>query len=383
MKKNWWSLYPFIGLEITDKRSGFDKPLFRNFHILNSNSAKSLASHIKYQNIKSKRVASSDHISVKHIEKWFEPIGRDCDSLIAVRKWIDDDDKIMEEALDDANLFAAIVALACYSQNFNLYYYALRENLVKYERKIGAAFSIEGQSMTTGHHSQISSSPSIYIQPKIWKMKRSELKKIILNPQLGFGRMLLNSDPKLKPYRHQLQAAVLTLDNAIRQRDRSSILLGSVNAIDMLFSDDGHSNFKRLKQRITVILNEPTVSWLKVDDVFQARHNFIHDGQRVVEPELAARARHTALMAIIMYSNLASFFKNRPTMFSYLDAIAQIKNVSSRPQGEVAADITIIAKKIRKEFIKLTKIGYTRNLVVNDAMADYMMGRTRTTKKKN
>ena len=299
--QTWWVLYPFYGLKIEDENHGLESPMFDQFHVMSRLHLPNLAEDLKEP-------------------KWFSTanaLGDGYDTLLAIRN-VSGQEEIYESTKEDADFFGAVLAIATFS-NVDIHYASsLFEKLTRPIAKNRLALSLaSGRSSFASHMERTQLASVIFIENYL-KYTRESLKDLLLSNDLGFGRILLDPNASLPgELGGRLRAATIIFDDSLRQRDYSLQVLGCLTVMETLFKRrDGYENFK---ERIRTALGTLFCRYQRLEDLIIARHNFVHEGKRIVNQGFTYDALLLALSCMVSYSNLAPHYYNHSHLIDSID----------------------------------------------------------------
>ncbi len=197
-----------------------------------------------------------------------------------------------------------MVAIATFS-NVDIHYASsLFEKLTRPIAKNRLALSLVSGRSSFSSHLERTQLPSVIFIENYLPYTRKGLKDLLMSNDLCFGRILL--DPNASPpgeLAGRLRAATIIFDDTLRQRDFSLQVLGCLTVMETLFKRrDGYDNFK---ERIRTVLGTLFCHHQKLEDLINARHDFVHEGKRIVNQGLTYDALLLALACLVSYSNLA------------------------------------------------------------------------------
>jgi hypothetical protein len=116
----------------------------------------------------------------------------------------------------------------------------------------------------------------------------AELTKVVLEP----GSLRIGT---------KLTAAIVRLASGVWANEPESMLLGAFTSTEMMLGSSGHD---RLKARIQTLLGTELASKLKLEEVSQGRHHYVHRGEPVTV-ELGLTAIALAFAVLLCYAKLA------------------------------------------------------------------------------
>lgn len=116
-------------------------------------------------------------------------------------------------------------------------------------------------------------------------------------------------------------------------------LLGAVTAIEILLSESGDS-YDDIIRRLSALLGKQALDSLAVQEIFQARHLYVHKGE---EPEMfssiSSKSIGLALNTIFRYSDLALQFSTKQYIIDYLGLIDKAYRIQEDLGSQALAKI--------------------------------------------
>jgi hypothetical protein len=337
-RKDWWILYPFYGLKMLDKTDGISHPMLPNHSVVSRDHISAIVKRLK-------------HPPLFKNADFLDP---ECESFIAIRTTRIAEKNLFDDTKDEAKFFASIIALIAFCNRYP-FSCSLYELLAKRhsEDRLGISFD-EGRT-SFQRWGERAKARFVYFQPNGFQYTRKDLKKLLLNRDIGFGHLLLTKSSKVDPNLiGPLKTAILILGDALHQRDRSLRLLSCVTAMEILFKRE--SSYDLFKRRIPLILGKNTIHHLKFGKVIDARHDFVHKGVRVQDESLDFCAHRLAIASVIGYSYLADLFPSPKEMQKKLDLL---------DKGN-AKEMAVLKRRIDNGFTKFSKIDIVKHHVVRD-----------------
>jgi hypothetical protein len=159
------------------------------------------------------------------------------------------------------------------------------------------------------------------------KISFSELKTLFSEEHLCplFKHFTTQIRKSKKSLHNALLNSAMFLVRAIHSPDLSIKISFSVTALELLFRSEENNNFKIIKNRIKTFIGDDAFSFYKCDEVFDARHKFVHDGADAESIMLPFLATGLSLLCVLQFSNALDNFKCKEEFICYLDTF---KNLS-------------------------------------------------------
>lgn len=132
------------------------------------------------------------------------------------------------------------------------------------------------------------------------------------------------------PMRDTVLRAAVRIFDSIHASSFDSRLLGSVTAIEILIGDQA-GGWRELKRRTRSLLG-PGEDVFRADEVWSARHDYVHQGGEV-EPVAALLACGLATSVLFHVAALAGRCKTRAALAGYLDLLAAAQRSDALWEG--------------------------------------------------
>jgi len=236
--------------------------------------------------------------------------------------------KLKESAEKRAYEVAALMTLTFLSVNKQGETCGLVEQLHRRSKSIAMLELEEGGF---AFHGGGGSARMILDQKHNVKMCRSELKRFLWQRRFaGLTDILLSQkSPVASSLKNAVTQSAIRLSDAIHANAISSQLLGSVTAVEVLLGDLGDS-FDTLKSRLAALLGKEATDRYQADDVFWARHRYVHKGEEVSDSSISSKSIALALLALLTYADAAQAFESKAEIVCYLDFLNSVGRLSKR-----------------------------------------------------
>lgn len=317
----WWLFFPFKGLEVTNKTPDLHAPLFGDFSIINKEHMNKIVPQLK---LNQRMVPGHDHESdILFIVKR-ATFGEDFHSFISVRRTGKIEprknlESLMSAAEKRAHEVSALLGLCFLCDNKRTETCGLVEFLHR-RNKSTAMFDLKyGEfAFTTGggfSHMILDSRRNI-------RKSRTDIKKTLAQKRFqGLSSIILGSSSTVgKSIHHTVTQSLLTLSEALHAASPATQLLGAVTSIEILLSDIGNP-YEIIHRRLASLAGDITVDNYDAEDVFKARHRFVHKGEKLDDEILSIKAIALGLSCLLNFANAAQSFNSKVELVQYLDFI--------------------------------------------------------------
>lgn len=315
-------LYPFRGLDITDDDHDLadPNPLFGDASIVSKAQLPKLVDRVELVSILGTKklpaiVDEEQGVTTDEAENF--------NSLIAVRVWGPSrlSTEMRAELAHDADRrsyqVASLITLVILGHWLLSNTTALVSQLHR-GRRTRVMYNLESEYFY-GKVSAVQSFAALSVDSAL-KFSRQELMKLLRQEEfVGLTEVLGQPTQRAEPLRQAIQAASVRLAEAVHSIVPSSQLLGAVTALELLLTSD--QRYKTTKRRITALIGDQAREF-RVNEIVDARNQYVHYGKEVTDEPLARNAVYLALACLLRYSNLASEFQNKEDLFQYLDFVA-------------------------------------------------------------
>lgn len=137
-----------------------------------------------------------------------------------------------------------------------------------------------------------------------------------------------------KSFRRVIRQVTTRLSKGVHAATLSSNLLGAVIALEILFAYE-RNEYSKIQKRIRALLGTNESLRLRVNEVFEARHLYVHRGQDVKESDLAFDAIALGITCLVRYAQSIVSFRDKQEFLQYLDAIYMLEISSSDLRGVI------------------------------------------------
>jgi len=323
-KQYVWFIYGILGLRITDQGPALDKPMFRDATLLSKEHLMTLDSEF-----------GPDHSRGKVLTEMAGPL--DTPAYLGIRQagypqvsaLGDPDtfgkrqcaiDKLRSGSVRRANIITAL--LSCNATPRKRQPCAVAHLRVHSPQQWllfdtahgfrGSGTQIDGVSWAAAPTADV---PTV---------TRAQLLTELAEPPLRhLRRALVCKKPALSRDLHTpIIEAAISLSTCMPLGLPGPHLLGAVTAMEMLMStgEQGVGKFKRLEHRVKALLGPEVARKYRIDDVFKARHDHVHNG---LNPRflLPLHASTLAIDCLLRYAELAFGFRSKRRLLNYLDLL--------------------------------------------------------------
>jgi hypothetical protein len=121
--------------------------------------------------------------------------------------------------------------------------------------------------------------------------------------------------------------AALSLADAINAATVSTQLLGAVTALEILLADT-YDKYASIERRLKSLLGLADSKKYDAKSIFDARHDYVHAGDRLEMSSVPMRAIGLAISALARYAEAAKEFPHKQAVMDYLDFIDKADRVS-------------------------------------------------------
>jgi hypothetical protein len=181
------------------------------------------------------------------------------------------------------------------------------------------------------------------------KMSRSELKTFF--QQTCFARLtaiLLTQEASIgRSLKNAITQSALRLADAVHANATSSQLLGTVTAIELLLGELGDS-FEVIQKRLAGLIGNDVINRYHADQIFWARHRYVHKGEDIKDHTISSNAIALALLSLLTYADAAAAFRSKPEIVQYLDFISSADRISKRWSKRDKEAFSILLKHRRR-----------------------------------
>ncbi len=328
-QRTWWAFYPLKGLDIEDPTDDLDAPLFGDATIVSRSQIRTVVSKL---HLNERMAPGHDHESdvVYMLEN--ATFSEEFNSFVAVRRTGVVEGGRSEELTKSAGArafqIAGMLALVFLAKNDNAETCGLVEQLHRYRRTLTLLeFDDGGFVFQSGGGTSL----TILDLQRCIRTKRSEIAALLKQKRFqGLASAVVPQRPKLpRSLRNAIRQAVVRLSDAVHSSTPSSRLLGAVTTLEILLNEQGDS-FELTSRRVQGLLGTAAVDAFRADDVFRARHLYVHRGEEVTDEALGMHSIALALAALLRFAEVAEDFSHKAALASYLDLVEQIERVTVR-----------------------------------------------------
>ena len=326
-KKTWWFLFPLRGLDISDDQHDLENPIFGDFCIISRKHLKDLVQMFNSLTKIPPEKMEKETSDIVSLIKWvsskegFHSAKEDFHSFIAVKRtgiYVSGGKTSELEKISKIRAYqiSALLTLVTLGENTEGNACGLIEQYFR-QPKTTIAFSFEEGSFAVGGGQKYIGISTPY-KPIVFS--RDQLNQLINNaPYVYLANVLLTQNPSLPTsLSRTITQASIRLSDAIHGISLSSKLLGAVTSIEILLSNQP-DKYNSLSNRLTSLLGFESYIKNVIDNVFFARHNYVHKGKEVEDIMLPLKAIGLALNCLLRYAEIASMFSNKEELIIYLD----------------------------------------------------------------
>jgi len=321
-ERTWWNLFPFRGIDITDRRHDLRRPLFGDVTLL---SVRHLPHVIAAMKLDKEPGYDSDDIA-RHFKAVAER--ERAKTFLAVRRkgivddfeGSDEDPLIVYKAKERAYEVAGLLAVVFLTQSKYRTTCGLAEQIHTRPENLSLLDVEDGGYWvrTTGEYS-ISPFSTEMDEP----LSRVRIKKLLFGaPFKVLAEIVLSKKSTLqKSLQRAVKQAILRLADAIHTPSPSAQLLGAVTTLEILFTINEGEKYEITRQRIIALLGLEAADHYDMKPIFHARHLYVHQGQEVADEAVPYRAVILALSCLLYYAKSVVTFSDKPDFIRYLDFV--------------------------------------------------------------
>jgi hypothetical protein len=326
--KSWWGFFPLKGLEITNQQSDLSEPIFQDATIISRNQVDEIVPLLKLNETMApghNHEADFTYMFKNAALRWqFE-------SFIAVRRTgiispTSHDPQVVEDMRSRAYSVAALLSLVFFARSPSGKTCGLVEQLHEQVRNTVLLTLKEPdfrfQARPVYSYTIDSRRPIRTSRDDIIRMLHEE-------PYDALSRSVLSQRVRLaKSLRHTIVRSSVRLSDALHAITLSSQLLGAITAIEILLTVQV-DKYDIIKDRIAALLGTDADLRQSMDEIFQTRHLYVHQGKEVQDHKTSLRAIMLALSCLVRYAQAAQWFSGKTELVSYLDFVGKAGDLAS------------------------------------------------------
>ncbi|PAD73244.1 hypothetical protein CHH67_20355 [Paenibacillus campinasensis] len=313
----WWFFFPLKGLLLKDTINSISNPIFHDATIISREQIEGILPILDSSN-------STKNDSNNIIYLFEDDFYDDFDVYLAIKRTgiipIPDGSKpeLLKKATARAYEIAALLTIVYFEWNGHKGTCGLLEQMHRYNKTI-MAYNFESKGFNIHLSDPITNiieTPEDYLE-----FTHSEITDLLNSERyVELSTIIINYRYISSQLRSTVILSVLRLSSAIHSLDYSSQILGCVTAIEILFSEQG-DGFGLIKKRVRALVGQMYDS-LSVEEVFNARHLFVHKGTSIDDQSIALKAIKLAIEVLIYYSkSTQKGITSKKQMSEYLDVI--------------------------------------------------------------
>lgn len=323
---DWWLFYPLCGLDITDATHGLRKPLFGDVTLVSKRHLPAIIGLMPHHEGWRESKAKHDASLVSHMQ-WMAD-DESAEAFLAVRRrgsgedTGDDHEPLVaaraRERVYEAASLLAVVTLASDDRQMTC---GLAEQVYRRSERL-VMLDLEGG----WYRLQSSVSPySLFPPEENRSLSRAALKRLLSRrPFTPLTDILLAKRSSLPDgLRRSIKQAVLRLADAIHGPTSTAQLLNAVITLELLFRVNDQERYQVSTQRLVAFLGQPAAGRFEIKGIFDARHQYVHEGREVEQEHLAYQAVVLALLCVVRYATAVAGFKSKQDFVGYLDFLYQ------------------------------------------------------------
>ena len=324
---DWWMFYPLCGIDVTDARHGLRKPLFGDVTLVSKRHLREVIALMPHHEGSQESKAKHDASLASYMKQMADE--ESAEAFLAVRRRGSGDEEsdhhepaVVYEARERAYEVASLLAVVTLASDDTQMACGLAEQIYRRPEHL-AMLDIEG-----GWYSLRRSfvNPASLFTPEVDRsLSRAALKRLLLRrPFAPLTGVLLTKDSLLPDsLRRSIKQAVLRLADAIHGPTNTAQLLGAVITLELLFRVSDQERYQVNTQRLVAFLGKPAADRFEIEEIFGARHKFVHEGREVGQEHLAYQAVVLALLCLIRYATAVASFRSKQGFVGYLDFLYQ------------------------------------------------------------
>jgi hypothetical protein len=326
VERTWWTLFPFRGLIITDKRHELRHPLFNDVTFLSIQHVPHVIAALKLE--KESRFDFAQ--TVRHVEQVAER--EQAKTFLAVRRRgiVTDNDEedppLFYVAKERAYEVSALLAVTFLLHNKYHGTCGLAEQVHTRPENL-ALVDIDDGAYWVRLTGPVGISPfsAEYDLP----IARAQIKKLLFGLHLKpLAEIIISKkSPLPKSLRQAVKQATLRLADALHTPNPSVQLLGAVTAMEILFGIEEGQKYDVYRQRIIALLGATAVERFEIKAIFQARHQYVHEGRDVKDEDVPYQAVRLALACLLHYTQSMATFADKRAFITYLDFVYQAEQL--------------------------------------------------------
>jgi hypothetical protein len=340
-KPGWWVFYPVKGLDITDEEADLDQPLFGDATVISKKHIRKLVPLLR---LNERGAPGHDHEAdtILIIEK--NTFSTDFHSFIAVLRSgsrpptgnFEDDSKepdlIEKKARPRAKAVAALLALAFLANSKK---WLTCGTVDQFNQKTRQFSMISFDEVSTVRvFGGEGNTRLIRAREDLLSLSRQEmLRQVTFGPAEHLGRLLMSQKSDVSPsLLGAVMEAALCLTNAIHTVDPPAQILLAVTTMEILMAEQGDS-FESIQSRVMCLIGPENFEKYRAEEVFRARHLYVHRAQEPASIELPNRALALALSCLCEFTRIASSFASKVDAIAYLEFLNAAERIT--PSGHV------------------------------------------------